>query len=51
MKHFQVVRAKALVSQLTREDLYLLIFSFGLMYQYLNGAIPLWKCSIEAPAK
>ena len=25
-------------------------FVFGLMYQCLNGAIPLRKCSIKAPA-
>ena len=28
---------KALVSELRREDLYLLLFSFGLMYQFLNS--------------
>ena len=31
--------------------MHLLLFSFGLMYQCLNGAIPSWKCSIKAPAK
>ena len=31
--------------------MYLLLFSFGLMYQGLDGAIPSWKCSIKAPAK
>ena len=34
--------------KLRREDLYLLPFSFGLMYQCLNGAIPSRKCSIKA---
>ena len=34
--------------KLRREDLYLLLFSFGLMYQCLNRAIPLRKCSIKA---
>ena len=43
---------RALVSCWLRgEDLYLLLFSFGLMYQCLNRAIPLRKCSIKAPAK
>ena len=42
---------KALVSWHRREDLYLLLFSFGLMYQCLYGAIPSWKFSIKAPAK
>ena len=41
----------ALVSTLRREDLYLLLFSFGLMCQCLNGAITSKKCSIKAPAK
>ena len=42
---------KAVVSQLRREYLYLLLFSFGLIYQCLNRAIPSRKCSIKAPAK
>ena len=41
----------ALVSQLRREDLYLLLFSFGLMHQCLKGAIPSRKCSIKAHTK
>ena len=48
MEHFSV---KALVSLLRREDLYLLLFAFGLMYQCNNGVIPLRKCSIKVPAK
>ena len=39
---------KALVSWLRREDLYLLLCSFGLMHQCL---IPSSTCSIKAPAK
>ena len=31
---------KSLVNLLRREDLYLLLFSFGLMYQCFNGTIP-----------
>ena len=42
---------KALVSYFRREDLYLLFFSFGLMYHCLNGAISSRKCSIKTPAK
>ena len=38
---------KVLVNYLRREDLYLLLFSFGLIYQCFNGAIR--KCSIKAP--
>ena len=38
---------KAFVSYLRREDLYLLLFSFGLMYQCLNGAIPSRKCQMK----
>ena len=34
-----------------REELYLLRFLFGLMYQCPNGAIPSRKCSIKAPDK
>ena len=34
-----------------RENLHLLLFSFGLRYQCLNGAIPSWKCSFKTPAK
>ena len=37
--------------RLRSEDLYMLLFSFGLMYQCLKGAIPLSKCSIKAPSK
>ena len=55
MEHFLEGRAplrlKAYVSELRREYLYLLLFSFGLMYQYLKGAIPSRKCSIKTPAK
>ena len=40
----------ALVNRLNREDLYLLLFSFGLLKQCHNGAIPSGKCSIKAPA-
>ena len=28
---------------------FLLIFSFGIIYQFLNRAIPLRKCSIKSP--
>ena len=43
---------KALVYQLIREDfIYLLLFSFGLMYLCINRAILSRKCSIQAPAK
>ena len=36
-----------------KEDffIYLLLFSSGLMYRCLNGAIPQKKCSIKVPAK
>ena len=47
MKKYSV---KALLSLLRREELYLLLFSFGLMYQCLNKAIPSRKCSINPPA-
>ena len=30
--------------------LYLLLFSFGFMYQYLKGEIPSRKCFIKTPA-
>ena len=40
----------ALVNRLNREDLYLLLFSFGLLKQCHNVAIPSGKCSIKAPA-
>ena len=40
-----------MLRELRREDLYLLLFSFGLMYLCLNRAIRSRKCSIKAPAK
>ena len=40
----------ALVNRLNREDLYLLLFSFGLLKQCHNVAIPSGKCSCKAPA-
>ena len=53
MEHF--LEGSALLrlwyAQLKREYLYLLLFSFVLMYQCLNGAIPSRKRSIKAPAK
>ena len=39
------------VSLLRSEYFYLLLFSFDLMHQCLNGAIPLRKWSIKAPHK
>ena len=53
MEHFLEGSAplRLLVSYLRREDLYLLLFAFGLMYQCHNGAIPTRKYSIMVPAK
>ena len=44
-------KSSILVSYLRRDYLYFLIFSFGLMYQCLNGAIPSRKCSMKTHAK
>ena len=39
-----------LINQLRRDDFYLLLFSFGLMHQFLIGTIPSRKCSPQAAA-
>ena len=50
MKHFLEGSAPLLflVNQLRGEDLYYSLFSFGLIYQCLNGVIPSRKCAIKA---
>ena len=53
MEHFLEGSSTLRFWQVNSEEkiLYWLLFSFGLMYQCLNGAIPSRKCSITAPAK
>ena len=52
MEHFHEGNTpiSALVNSLNREDLYLLLFSFGILKQCHNGEIPSEQCSIKAPA-